>query len=94
MVESGSNVAERGTRFEAWGLAANLIRARRTLVPGTGLEPAHLTARASKTLVSAIPPPGRVVLLQLRNAPAHSASAESSPRPTSSRAPYGPTTNR
>lgn len=28
------------------------------LVPGTGLEPAHLTARASKTLVSAIPPPG------------------------------------
>ncbi|MEN9632077.1 MAG: hypothetical protein RL077_481 [Verrucomicrobiota bacterium] len=28
-------------------------------VPGTGLEPAHLTAKASKTFVSAIPPPGR-----------------------------------
>lgn len=30
------------------------------MVPGTGLEPAHLTATASKTVVSAIPPPGRV----------------------------------
>jgi hypothetical protein len=29
------------------------------LVPGTGLEPAHLAAKASKTFVSAIPPPGR-----------------------------------
>ena len=29
------------------------------VVPGTGLEPAHLTAKASKTFVSAIPPPGR-----------------------------------
>jgi hypothetical protein len=28
------------------------------VVPGTGLEPAHLTALASKTSVSAIPPPG------------------------------------
>jgi len=29
------------------------------LVLGTGLEPAHLTAKASKTFVSAIPPPER-----------------------------------
>lgn len=29
------------------------------MVPGTGLEPAHLSATASKTVVSAIPPPGR-----------------------------------
>ena len=29
------------------------------LVPGTGLEPARLAATASKTVVYAIPPPGR-----------------------------------
>src|SRR5690606_39026158 len=36
-----------------------IMRSAQKLVPETGLEPARLTATASKTVVSAIPPPGR-----------------------------------
>jgi hypothetical protein len=42
-------------------LSALNSRLSTKLVPGTGLEPAHLTVKASKTFVSAIPPPGRVI---------------------------------
>jgi hypothetical protein len=42
------------------------------VVPGTGLEPAHLTAKASKTFVSAIPPPGRSKI-RAANVEVHSA---------------------
>ena len=31
------------------------------MVPGKGLEPSHLTASASKTDVSTIPPPGQAL---------------------------------
>ena len=34
------------------------VRILRRLVPGTGLEPAHLSALGPKPSVSAIPPPG------------------------------------
>ncbi len=33
-----------------------------SVVPGTGLEPAHLTALDPKSSVSAIPPPGREII--------------------------------
>lgn len=36
-------------------------REAQKLVPGTGLEPAHLAALDPKSSVSAIPPPGRIV---------------------------------
>ena len=35
--------------------------AERSMVPGKGLEPSHLSAAASKTAVSTIPPPGQAL---------------------------------
>jgi hypothetical protein len=45
-------------------------------MPGTGLEPAHLTATASKTVVSAIPPPGPMISEELADSPSIEASGE------------------
>jgi hypothetical protein len=48
----------------------------RQLVLGTGLEPAHLSAKASKTFVSAIPPPERALAAGIFDASSAGASAE------------------
>jgi hypothetical protein len=39
-----------------------VVRILAIMVPGTGLEPAHLTALDPKSSVSAIPPPGHKVI--------------------------------